>query len=285
MTGIKVSAVGFGAGAVGDWRMDENEAARLLHSALDNGITLIDTARSYGVSEDRIGKHLAHRRHEYALSTKVGYGVEGVEDWTYDAVRLGINQALQKMRTDYIDIVHLHSCPKGIIMQENVIWALEEAVFNGKVRIASYSGENQHLSTAIQTNRFSGMMCSLNICDQRVISNQLPAAKARGMGVIAKRPLANAPWRFAERPFGHYGEAYWERFRAMDLDLGMDWDEVAIRFSAYTYGVDSVVVGTQSAEHLARNARNAENGKLPDHVIDLLRHAFHMNDHHWEGQV
>ena len=90
-TGLSVSPLGFGAMQVGDPRIDDAEAARMLHGALDLGITLIDTARSYGLSEGRIGRHLSARRDEYVLSTKVGYGIDGVPDWTYDCVMAGVD--------------------------------------------------------------------------------------------------------------------------------------------------------------------------------------------------
>ena len=61
-TGLKVSALGFGAGHVGDPSMDESAVGALLNAALDAGVTLVDTARGYGLSEERIGRHLAHRR-------------------------------------------------------------------------------------------------------------------------------------------------------------------------------------------------------------------------------
>jgi aryl-alcohol dehydrogenase-like predicted oxidoreductase len=69
-----------------DARVSESEAGRLLNQVLDAGVNLIDTARGYGLSEERIGRHLAHRRPEFLLSTKVGYGIPGVADWTYDCI-------------------------------------------------------------------------------------------------------------------------------------------------------------------------------------------------------
>src|SRR5579872_6093374 len=90
-TGLRVSALGFGAGQIGGDDLSDAEAERLLLGALDLGVTLIDTARSYGRSEERIGRLLAHRRRDFALSTKGGYGVDGVADWTYDAVARGID--------------------------------------------------------------------------------------------------------------------------------------------------------------------------------------------------
>jgi len=92
---IKVSTLGFGAGHIGENNLTEAEISNLLNSVVDLGINLFDTARAYGLSEDRIGKHLAYRRNEIIISTKVGYGISGVSDWTYDSVIMGIDDALK----------------------------------------------------------------------------------------------------------------------------------------------------------------------------------------------
>src|SRR5437762_4467927 len=112
-TGVIVSALGLGAGPVGE--LSEMEAAALLGGALDLGVSLIDTARSYGASEERIGRHLAHRRGEFVLSTKCGYGIEGVPDWTGECIDRGVDEALRRLRTDRVDVMHLHSCPLDVL--------------------------------------------------------------------------------------------------------------------------------------------------------------------------
>src|SRR4051794_27844993 len=103
-TGLRVSPLGFGAGQIGDDAWSEDDVGRLLNEVVDHGVTLVDTARSYGRSEERIGRHLAHRRRDFVLSTKGGYGVEGAADWSYDAVARGIDESLGRMRTDVIDV-------------------------------------------------------------------------------------------------------------------------------------------------------------------------------------
>lgn len=94
-TGLQVSVLGFGAGPVGSPELSEASAEALLHGVLDAGINLLDTAPSYGLSEERIGRYLRGRRHELVLSTKCGYGVPGVEDWTGPCITQGIDLALR----------------------------------------------------------------------------------------------------------------------------------------------------------------------------------------------
>jgi aryl-alcohol dehydrogenase-like predicted oxidoreductase len=118
-----------------------------------------------------------------------------------------------------------------------------------------YSGEGEALAWALRSGRFGAIEMSVNICDQRVIDDVLPVAAATGLGVIAKRPLANAPWRFATRPTGDYAETYWERLRAMAIDAhGLPWDELAVRFAAFQPGVSAAIVGTARVDHLLRGA-------------------------------
>lgn len=284
--GFSVAALGLGAGPVGDAALSETQADALLNSALDHGITLIDTARSYGLSEERIGRHLAHRRHQFVLSTKVGYGIPGHKDWTYGCVLAGVDAALKRLRTDHLDIVHLHSCPLQILQRGDVIRALHKARDQGKLRVAAYSGENEELQWAIESGHFGGVECSVNLFDQRCLERSLPRAQERGIGVIAKRPLANAPWRFSDRPRGDYCEEYWLRWKAMGIEAGgMSWEELALRFAVHTHGVSSAIVGTASATHLLQNKEYADHGPLKAEQLLRLRQAFRLHDANWAGQI
>ena len=285
-SGIQVSLLGFGAGHIGGSSMTEQECGAFLNGLLDAGITLVDTARGYGLSEERIGRHLAGRRSDFVLSTKVGYSVPGQEDWTYACVAAGVDQALKVLCTDHLDIVHLHSCPQEVLVQGDVIRALEEAKAAGKLRAVAYSGENQALAFALASGRFDGVQCSLNICDQKVLDQGLPVARERGLGLIAKRPLANTPWRWAERPVGEYCEEYWVRLRAMGLDpRGLEWQELALRFAGFQDGVSSCIVGSTRLAHLQANLRCLEKGPLPSAQVAEIRAAFAAHGADWDGQI
>ena len=277
-TGLTVPILGFGAGHVGDPALPEAEVGRLLHGALDLGVTLIDTARSYGLSEERIGRHLAGRRDEFVLSTKVGYGIPGYDDWTFPVIAAGVDAALGRLRTDGIDVVHLHSCPLAVLERGEVVAALQAAVAAGKVRVAAYSGDNAPLAWAIESGAFGSV--------ETAIERALPAAGERGLGVIAKRPAANAPWRFAERPAATDIALYWERWRALGLDPGpYDWTELALRFAAWQDGVHCAIVGTSRLEHLRQNVEQVAKGPLPAATTAAIRAAFRTHGAGWEGQI
>lgn len=284
-SGVHVSALGLGAGQLGHGELSEAAAATLLAGALDAGITLIDTAPSYGLSEQRIGRYLGARRDQAVISTKLGYGVEGIPDWTGPCITGGIEQALRILRTDRIDIAHLHSCPREVLERGEVIDALDRAKAAGKLRATAYSGENADLDYAQACGRFDGLMASLNPFEQRVADRVLPSLGR--LGFIAKRPVANHPWRFEHRPEGDYCEAYWLRWKSMALETpeGMGWGEFALRFTLSLAGVSSAIVGTGRLEHLEENAAWAERGPLPDSVVDAWRSRFRAMDDGWHGQI
>jgi aryl-alcohol dehydrogenase-like predicted oxidoreductase len=285
-TGLTVSALGLGAAQVGRDDVSERDAEALLNTALDLGVTFFDTARSYGHSEARIARHLGHRRGEFVLSTKGGYGIDGLTDWTGACITAGVDAALARLATDYLDVFHLHSCPIEVLARGEVIDALEGAVRAGKVRVAAYSGENDALAWAVRSGRFASVEASVNLCDQRSLGGALREAAERGVGVIAKRPLANAAWRFDARPVGDYAEVYWERLRAMNLSPGeLPWDEFALRFSAFSPGVSACIVGTSRIEHLRRAVDAVARGPLPEVLLDEVRSAFARHGSHWGGEV
>ncbi|AFZ67667.1 putative oxidoreductase, aryl-alcohol dehydrogenase like protein [Deinococcus peraridilitoris DSM 19664] len=285
-TGLRVSALGFGAGQIGSQELSEQEVGTILNQAVDLGITLIDTARGYGLSEERIGRHLSGRRQEFVLSSKGGYGAEGAADWTPEAVRLGIEQALRRLNTDVIDIFHLHSCPLDTLRHDDLLAALERARAEGLIRVAAYSGENEALAWAVSSGRFGSVQTSVNLADQWSSQHVLPEARQRGLGVIAKRPIANAAWQYTERPTGQYAETYWLRLQEMRLDPGeLAWDEFALRFSAFSPGVSSVIVGTASARRLERNVALLQRGPLDREHREYIQAKFARHGLHWAGEV
>lgn len=284
-TDIKVSALGFGAGEIGGYAVSEKDSENILNTVLDLGINLIDTARGYFASEERIGRYISQRRNEFILSTKVGYDIEGYENWSYDIILAGVDSALKLMKTDYLDIVHLHSCDLNTLQSGEVIEALHKTIEQGKVKIVAYSGENEELNFAVESNSFGSIQTSVNICDQIDIDVSIKQAKEKGMGVIAKRPIANAPWKFSERPFGNYCEEYWHRWKTMNLPEQENWLDTFLRFTVFTNGVDTAIVGTTNINHLKSNIKIIEQGPLDDELNNLIVDSFKTHNQNWRGEV
>lgn len=285
-TGLEVFPLGFGAGHIGREDQSEKEVERLLHELLDLGINLIDTARGYGASEERIGKFLSDRRQEFILSTKVGYDVPGYQDWTGEIILAGIDRALKTMQTDYLDIVHLHSCDLAILQEGEVIEALLAAKKAGKIRLAAYSGENEALSYAVDCGAFDSIECSINLLEQKALEDQVTRAHQKGMGVIAKRPIANAPWRYDQRPVGEYVLPYWDRLQVMPLPTeAFTLQELALRFVGFDARVPNIIIGSSKMEHIKENLAILEKGPLPEDILAEIKEAFHRHGKDWYGQI
>lgn len=286
-TGIDVPVLGFGAMQVGDPTLTEPEAMRVLNAALDLGLSLVDTARSYGRSEERIGRHLAHRRAEFVLSTKVGYDVDGLRDWTYDCIVAGVEAACRRLRTDVIDIVHLHSCGIETLRSGEVAEALVRCVERGVVRVAAYSGDDEPLRAAIADGRFGGVQASVNLCDQQALG-VLAQARGGGIGTIAKRPLAGRPWASPSATTDTVHAEYHRRFEVLRCVLQADpadWESLALRFAAHAPGVDCAIVGGTDVRHLERNSAAAGAGPPDAAVQKQLRAAFAAAGPDWRGLV
>jgi aryl-alcohol dehydrogenase-like predicted oxidoreductase len=285
-TGLTVSRLGLGCGGLGDTRVSDADAERLVLGAVDLGVTFFDAARSYGLAEERLGRILGSRRDAVVLSTKGGYGVEGVADWTPEVITRGIDAACARLRTDCVDVFHLHSCPVDVLLRDGLLDALGRARDAGKIRVAAYSGDNDGLAWAVGSPVFTAVQCSVNVFDQHALQDSVPRAAARGMGVVAKRPLGNAPWRFAERPVGQDAEGSWERMRVLALDRGgMEWDELAVRFAAFAPGVACAVVGTTNLGHLRDAAAHVAKGALVEEVKARIAGRYDAVGREWAGRI
>lgn len=262
-TGLRVSPLGFGAGPLGAEGLSDADAERLVERALDLGMRLVDTAPSYGASEARLGRVLRRRRDDAVVSTKLGYGVPGVPDWTGPCIDAGVDRALAMLGVDVLDVAHLHSCPLGVLVRGDVVSALRRAVDAGKLRAAAYSGEGEALAWAVASGSFDVVQASVSVCDPA--ADGLRRARAAGLGTIAKRPLANAPWA---------GGVYAERWRALALpDLGMEPAELLLRWVVFHPAVDCAIAGTSSVERLEANAAAVGRGPLPANVLAVVEAA------------
>lgn len=279
-----VSPLGLGAGPLGDGRLSDTDAERLLNRALDEGLRLIDTAPSYGTSEQRIGRVARQRRDEMVLSTKLGYGIPGIADWTGPCIEAGVDRALRIFGVERIDIAHLHSCPIEVLREGEVTAALLRAVDAGKVRAAAYSGEGDALDVAIESGAFSVVQASCSILDPA--ARGLRAARERGLGTIAKRPLANAPWQDPD-PQSPDRVTYRRRFERLALpDLGIARSELFLRYAAFHPAIDCAIAGTTSLERLIANARSVQRGPLPEEVLRVIADAHARADAlTWPGVI
>ena len=284
------SVLGFGGSEIGYQRVSERTVGRLLGSALDAGLNVIDTAECYEDSEVLIGRAIGHRRRDYYLFTKCGHGRGwGRGDWRPASLLSSIQRSLERLATDHLDLIQLHSCSLAELRKGDAIGVLEQARQRGWTRYIGYSGDGDAARFAVECGRFDTLQTSVSIADQEAIDLTLPLARARNMGVIAKRPIANAVWRYARKPAEPYYQTYWTRLRALDYDFLRDGRAAAgtaLRFTLAVPGVHTAIVGTTKPERWKENAALLAAGPLPSAQFEAIRARWRaVADAGWVGQI
>src|SRR6476659_7645059 len=274
-TDMDVTVLGFGgAGTAGE---DVEKIGKVLNNALDAGINVIDTAECYDGSEESIGNAISKRRTEFFLFTKCGHprGI-GTEDWSGNSISESIERSLRRLQTDRIDLIQLHGCSEAVLKKGEAISALEKARERGWVRYLGYSGDGRPARFAVECDAFDALQTSINIADQEAISQIVPLARTRNIGLIAKRPLANFAWKTGHKPINSYHHEYYERLRKLNFDfLSNDSAEesigIALRFVLSVPGVHTAVIGTTKPERFRENARLLESHPLPESEYTAIR--------------
>jgi aryl-alcohol dehydrogenase-like predicted oxidoreductase len=290
-TDMTVSVLGFGGSEIGYQRVSQRSVARLLGSALDAGLNVIDTAECYEDSEVLIGRAVGARRREFHLFTKCGHARGwNRADWRPPALLRSIERSLERLATDRLDLIQLHSCSLAELRKGDVIDALERARERGLTRYIGYSGDGEAARFAVECGRFDALQTSVSIADQEAIDLTLPLARARGLGVIAKRPLANAAWRYARKPAEPYYQPYWIRLRALDYEFlrARDGDgaATALRFTLSVPGVHTAIVGTTRPERWGQNAAALAAADLGAEEFARIRARWReVAEPSWTGQV
>jgi aryl-alcohol dehydrogenase-like predicted oxidoreductase len=290
-TDMEVSVLGFGGAEIGYQNASLKTVEQLLKTALDEGLNVIDTAECYAGSEELIGAAVSSRRNDFYLFTKCGHGNRyDIHEWNPEQIERSIDRSLQRLKTDHLDLIQLHSCDEATLRKGEVISALQKAKQSGKTRYIGYSGDGQAARYAIETGAFDSLQTSVSIADQEALELTIPLAHERKMGVIAKRPIANAAWRSAAKPNDPYLHPYWERLRKLNYDFingNMDKSaEVALRFTLTIPGVHTAIVGTTKPGRWSENAKLLEKGPLPQKEFDSIRKRWKdVAAPDWVGQV
>src|SRR4051812_10439518 len=226
-SGLVVSAVGLGTNNLG-MRLDEQRSREVVHAALDEGVTLFDTADSYGASEERLGQFLEGRRDDVVLATKFGgdvrrRGLSNGEDWgargSRRYVRRAVESSLRRLRTDWIDLYQLHR-PDDATPVEETLSALDDLVRAGKVRYVGSSNftgwQVAHAEWTSRTRgleRFVSAQNEYSWLSRDVERDLVPALEEYGIGLLPYYPLANGlltgKYRRGEAaPAGGRGQAW-----------------------------------------------------------------------------
>ena len=291
-TDIEFSVLGFGGAEIGfNQNQTQADVNLLLNSALDAGLNLVDTAAAYKTSEVMIGEAVGKRRKEFYLITKCG-ALDGFtrSDWSKKGILGTIEQSLRNLKTDYLDIAQLHSCDAEELRRGDAIEGLQRALEKGYTRYIGYSGDNEDARAAIEMDVFDSFQTSVSIADQTPIDGNIKLAAQKGLGVIAKRPIANAVWRHKEKPSDSYHHEYWDRIQKLKFDfLNKSLEEAtatALRFTLSIEGVDTMIVGTTKPGRWSENAKFVAEGKLSSEEFEAIRDRWReVADESWVGMT
>jgi aryl-alcohol dehydrogenase-like predicted oxidoreductase len=307
-TGRDVSAIGFGAWAIGaDWgNVDDADSLRALHTAADAGVTLIDTADVYGDghSEKVIGRFLRERSGEKLfVATKMGRRVPvEMKNYTPEAFRAWTERSRDNLGVERLDLVQLHCLHPSIYYSPEHFAALDDLVATGV--IANYGVSVERVEEALKAIEFPGVasvQIIYNIVRQRPAERFLAEAKRRDVGVLARVPLASGlltgkmtkATKFDpsdHRQYNRHGESFdvGETFSGVDYETGLAFvDELrslvpggatmaqmALRWILMTDGVTAAIPGAKNPDQARANAAAAELGALPPDTMERIARLY-----------
>jgi aryl-alcohol dehydrogenase-like predicted oxidoreductase len=304
----EVSVVGLGTWQLGaDWGdVTEPDAFAVLDAAVDSGVTLFDTADVYGDgrSEQLIGRYLKDRPDAGVfVATKMGRRVEQLaENYVLDNFRAWTDRSRVNLGTDILDLVQLHCPPMGVITSDEVYDGLDTLVAEQRIAAYGVSVETcEQALAAIARPGVASVQIILNAFRLKPLEEVLPAARAAGVGILARVPLASGLLSgkytkervFAaddHRSFNRHGEAFdqGETFSGVDYETGLAAAaefaglapegatpaQTALRWIIQQPGVSTVIPGARSVEQARGNGAAAALAPLPQQTLDAVRELY-----------
>ena len=309
-TGRTVSVIGLGTWQLGaDWgEVDEADALAVLDAAHDSGVTLFDTADVYGDgrSESLIGRWLReHPGSGVTVATKMGRRMpQEHENYSLEHFRAWTDRSRANLGVDTLDLVQLHCPPTSVYADDRVFDALDTLVAEGAIAAYGVSVEKvEEALTAIARPHVASVQIILNAFRLKPLDAVLPAARAAGVGIIARVPLASGllsgrytlDTQFApndHRSYNRHGESFdvGETFSGVDYETGVraaaefaelarravpeaTAAQVALAWVTAQEGVSSVIPGARNPEQARANAV-AGSLELPSDFGDSVRELY-----------
>jgi len=293
-SGLRVSAVGLGCNNFG--RLDIESSRKVVHRALDLGITLFDTADIYGNkggSEEQLGEILGARRKDIVLATKFGMAMSDIQQGASRRYILqAVEDSLRRLKTDWIDLYQLHQ-PDPLTPIEETLRTLDDLIRAGKVRYAGCSNlkawqvADAHWTAKTQGfNRFISAQDEYSMLVRDAERELIPALEVKGMGLLPYFPLASGMLtgkyrhggelpagtrmalmkRFTDRYMTEENWAIVDRLQAFCDARGHTLLELAFSWLLSRPSLASVIAGATKPEQIEMNAKAAD-WKLSAHDL------------------
>jgi len=278
---LLVGEIGLGCMSLGT---EEGKAIGLIHEALDLGVNFLDTADLYdhGRNEEFVGKAIRGRRDRVVLATKVGNRrIPGQEGWTWDPspeyILSSVKESLRRLGTDYIDLYQLHG---GTLEDpiDDTIEAFEQLKREGTIREYGISSIRPNVIREYAArSSIVSVMNSYSIVDRRAEETVLPLLQEKGIGVIARGPLAKGALAANREPSGGVPDYELEELKALrerlrDLEApGRSLTQLAIRYSLAHPAVAVAIPGASSREQLLQNVAATHASELTPEDLAVVR--------------
>ncbi len=266
-TGLEVTQLGYGAMAISH----TEDPGSIINAVLDSGINFIDTSPDYGLSEERIGAHISHRREEFYLATKCGcnIGPDGARQdpghlWTADRLQRNIDQSLERMKTDHVDVLQMHNPSVEQVEQGGLVQALQEIRESGKTRFIGVSSTAPDLLAFARMGVFDTFQIPYSALERRH-EQMIQEAADLGASIIIRGGIAKGHSESGDR------WTKWDRAGLNELMGDMNRYEFVLRFTLSHPSCHTTIVGTADLDHLQANVAAAKAGALPTDVYEQAK--------------
>jgi aryl-alcohol dehydrogenase-like predicted oxidoreductase len=275
-TGLDVTKLGYGAMELRDVPrgrpVTEEQAESMLNAVLDGGVNYIDTSNDYGRSEEFIGKYIAHRRAEYFLATKCGCVPGGGQHiWTKENLFRGLHESLDRLKTEYVDVMQLHNPTVEECEAGGLVEALKQMKQQGKVRWIGASTTLPHLPTYLEWGVFDVFQIPYSAL-QRDHEVWITKSAQAGIGTVIRGGVAKGEPGVSgiDRP------EQWAYFEKANLDElreeGESRTSFILRYTLTHPDMHTNIIGTMNPAHLEENIKATLRGPLSQEVYAEAKH-------------
>lgn len=309
-TGWQVSTVSFGTWAIGaDWgQVEKEDAISALHTALDEGINLFDTADVYGDgrSEKLLAQLKRERSEDFYIITKAGRRLNPhtADGYNRENLTKFVERSLMNLETETLDLVQLHCPPTEVYYRPEVFAVLDDLVQAGKIRYYGVSVEKvEEALKAMEYPNVQSVQIIFNIFRQRPSELFFTEAKHRKVGILARVPLSsgmltgkfNKQSKFStndHRQYNRHGEFFdvGETFSGVDYDLSLEAVEklrmlvpqdvsmaqFALRWILMFEAVSCTIPGAKNSQQASDNAKAANLPPLSDETMAAVKEIYDL---------
>lgn len=279
LIGLGTTSIGYLYGIGKRTLPSEREAIDFLKRVVDLGINFIDTARMYGLAEERIGKSEIAKIKGVVIATKCGEFINRVKEIVSKElrkkIRSEVEESLRKLKLEQIPLLQVHGGSAEQIKEGGIIEIMAELKDEGRAKFVgvSTSGEETPMA-AIESGFFDTLQLAHSILDQRMAGKVFTEAKKRNLGIINRSVLLKGALTEAAShlpPSLRQLKANSDKASKVASDIGTDLPSLAIRFAISNEAVDTVLIGSNKIKNIEAAIRASEAGPLPTDVLNRLQ--------------